>query len=400
MISSTRRWLMAAPLAAWLLAAPVMAQQPPGAAPANCQSRGFMTSPAAFKTVEVLADGKLTFRFCAPNATEVRVTSADMGDAIPFGGNGPAGLPLSKDAAGVWSVTTAKAVAPDNYRFGFMVNGVSTPDPQATTFSRERTGVQSTLEVPGAAGAFQSFDPKVAHGVVSELEYWSASLGIKRRAHVYTPPGYFRSSARYPVLYLVHGAGDSDDNWTSTGHAHYILDNLIAAGKAKPMIIVMPAGHTPERAGSNMLANTDFGEDLIKDLLPLVDRTFRTTAKASARAMAGLSMGGSHTIRFGITHPELFHYIGVFSMGLGMNNNQADVAAYEKDNATALARSAKELKLVYYAMGKDDFLYGTVAPTRAMLDRQGIRHVYNETGGGHTWINWRRYLNDFLPRLF
>jgi enterochelin esterase family protein len=391
---------MTASLAACLLAAPVLAQQPPGAAPTSCQSRGFMASPAAFKSVEVLADGKVTFRICAPNATEVRVASSDMGDVIPFGGTGPSGLPMTKDAAGVWSGTTARAVAPDTYRYGFMVNGVSTPDPQATTFSMERLGTQSTLEVPGAAGAFQTYDPKIAHGVVSELEYWSTSLGIKRRAHVYTPPGYFKSSTRYPVLYLVHGAGDSDDSWTANGHAHYILDNLIAAGKAKPMIIVMPFGHTPDRAGGNMLANTDFGDDLIKDLLPLVDRNFRTTARAGARAMAGLSMGGSHTIRYGITHPELFNYIGVFSMGLGMNNNQADVANYEKDNAVALARSAKELKLVYYAMGKDDFLYGTVAPTRAMLERQGIKHLYNESGGGHTWVNWRRYLNDFLPRLF
>jgi enterochelin esterase family protein len=111
-------------------------------------------------------------------------------------------------------------------------------------------------------------------------------------------------------------------------------------------------------------------------------------------------MGGSHTIRFGLTHPETFRYIGIFSMGLGMGGNQAEVAAYEKEHAAALAKSARELKLVYYAMGKDDFLYGTVAPTRAMLDRQGIAHVYNETGGGHTWINWRRYLADFLPRLF
>ena len=111
-------------------------------------------------------------------------------------------------------------------------------------------------------------------------------------------------------------------------------------------------------------------------------------------------MGGSHTLRFGLTHPELFQYIGVFSMGLGVNNNQAEIAKYEQDNAAALARGAKELKLVYYAMGKDDFLYGTSAPTRAMFDRQGIRHVYNESGGGHTWINWRRYLNDFAPRLF
>lgn len=382
-------------------AVPTFAAQSPQNGPASCRSSGFLPGAVRFNSVETGADGRVTFRICAPDATDVRVTSSDMADAIPFGRGGPAGLALTKDETGLWSGTTAVSVAPDNYRYTFAVNGVTVPDPAATTFSRERAGTQSTLEVPGVAGRFQSYDAAIPHGVVSEFEYWSKSLGAKRRAHVYTPPGYFRSSARYPVLYLVHGAGDSDDSWTSTGHAHYILDNLIAAGKAKPMIIVMPAGHTPERSGApGMLGNTDFGDDLHKDLIPQIDASFRTLKAADRRAMAGLSMGGAHTIQFGLTHPEAFRYIGIFSMGLGMGGNEEDVKRYEQANAAALARSAKEMKLVYYAMGKDDFLYGTVAPTRAMLDRQKIRHVYNESGGGHTWINWRRYLEDLLPRLF
>lgn len=377
-----------------LLAGMAQAAQPP-AGPPSCRSG----AASRFQSTEVLPDGRVTFRLCAPDATDVRLTSADLPD-MPSGPGG-AGIVMSKDANGLWSGTTAKPVPADNYRYSFAVNGAVVPNPQVDTYSRQRTGVQSTLEVPGEAGRFQSFDPKIAHGAVTEIEYWSEELGARRRAHVYTPPGYFNGRDRYPVLYLVHGAGDSDDNWTSTGHAHYILDNLIAAGKAKPMIIVMPAGHTPERAGGgNMLANTDFGQDLLQRLVPLVDRTFRTQARARSRAMAGLSMGGAHTLQFGLTHPETFHYVGVFSMGLGVNGNQEDVARYEQANAAALARSAREMKLVYYAMGKDDFLYGTVAPTRAMLDRQGIRHLYNETDGGHTWINWRRYLHDFLPRLF
>lgn len=382
--------------APWL-AAPALAQQPEAAA--SCRTSGFLPGPARYRSVEVGADGRVTFRLCAPDATDVRVTSADMPDVIRFGQGGPQALRMTKDATGLWSVTTDVPVAPDNYRYSFQVNGATVPDPQAVTFSRERTGTQSTLEVPGAA--FQAFDPKIAHGVVSEIEYWSSALGVKRRAHVYTPPGYFKSSARYPVLYLVHGAGDSDDSWTSTGHAHYILDNLIAAGKAKPMIIVMPFGHTPERAGAApMLANTDFGNDLLQELVPRVDAMFRTQAAPRARAMAGLSMGGAHTLQFGLTRPDRFRYVGIFSMGLGVGGDQESVRRYEEAHAAMLKRSAKEMQLVYYAMGKDDFLYGTVAPTRAMLDRQGIRHVYNETAGGHTWINWRRYLEDFLPRLF
>jgi enterochelin esterase-like enzyme len=377
------------------------AQQPAAPpAPTTCQASGVLPGGGRFKSVEPLADGRVTFRLCAPAASEVRITSPDIGEAVPFGRGAAAGLGLTKDNVGLWSVTTTKVIAADNYRYVFQVDGVTVPDPQATTFSTERSGTNSTLEIAGLDGAFQTWDAKVPHGVVSEVEYWSRSLGVKRRAHVYTPPGYMRNNTRYPVLYLVHGAGDSDDSWTSTGHAQNILDNLIAAGKAKPMIIVMPNGHTPERAGANMLANTDFSDDLLKELIPAIDAQFRTVAKPASRAMAGLSMGGAHTLRVGLTHPDTFRYIGIFSMGLGAGNNQNDVAAYEKDNAAALKQSARDMKLVYYAMGKDDFLYGTVVPTRGVFDRQGIRYVYNESGGGHTWINWRRYLTDFLPRLF
>jgi enterochelin esterase family protein len=253
------------------------------------------------------------------------------------------------------------------------------------------------LEVPGSAGAFQAYDPKIPHGAVSAIEYWSTTLGAKRRAHVYTPPGYMKNAARYPVLYLVHGAGDSDDSWTSVGHANYIVDNLIAAGKATPMIIVMPFGHTPDRAGADMLVNQDFGNDLLKDVIPFVEANYRTLATTNSRAMAGLSMGGAHTLQFGLTNPERFGYVGIFSMGF-LDTTQ--LASYEKRNAAALTRGAKSFKLVYYAVGKDDFLYRSIAPTRAILDKYGVKYVYNESGGGHTWTNWRHYLADFAPRLF
>lgn len=403
-----RRLLEAASLSIFGTAMPAMAQPPaaaPGApaAPRTCMAQGFMAPPPSYKPVEILADGRVTFRICAPAANAVRVTSADIADVIPMGGpGGAAGLAMTKDDMGLWTVTTPKAVAPDNYRYAFQVDGVKLPNPQGVTYSEERAGTNSTFEVPGAQGDFQTYKADVPHGVVSEIEYWSKSLGIKRRAHVYTPPGYMNGATKYPVLYLVHGAGDSDDSWTSVGHANYILDNLIAAGKAKPMIVVMPNGHTPDRpAGGDMLNNNDFGNDLLKELLPYVEANFRTLNTPGTRAMAGLSMGGSHTIRNGLTHPELFNYIGIFSMGLGLGENgAAQVAQYEQQNDAALKRNAKEMKLVYYAMGKEDFLYGTVAPTRGILDKYGIRHVYNETGGGHTWINWRRYLADFAPRLF
>ncbi|HEY1124008.1 MAG TPA: alpha/beta hydrolase-fold protein [Sphingobium sp.] len=361
-----------------------------------------MAPAPSYKPVEVLSDGRVTFRICAPGATDVRVTSSDIADVIPMGfpADTPVGLVMAKDDMGLWTATTPKPIPADNYRFAFRVDGVKVPNPQGTTWSEERTGTNSTFEVLGPAGDFQTWKADVPHGTVSTIEYWSKSIGAKRRAHVYTPPGYMKVSTAYPVLYLVHGAGDSDDSWTSVGHANNILDNLIAAGKARPMIVVMPFGHTPDRPGGDILNNNDFGDDLIQDLMPYVEANFRTVNRPAARAMAGLSMGGAHTIRYGLTHPELFNYIGIFSMGLGMNNNASQVTQYEKANDAALKRDAKDMKLVYYAMGKDDFLHGTVAPTRGILDKYGIKHIYNESEGGHTWINWRRYLADFAPRLF
>lgn len=387
------------------LAGPQLAAQAPAPAtapPKSCMPQGFMAPAPAFQSVEVLADGRVTFRVCAPEAQQVKVVSTDIADIIPMGfpPGSPVGLAMTKDGMGLWSVTTDKPVPADTYRFNFQVDGARVPNPQGTTWSEERTGINSTFEVKGPDGAFQTYNQAVPHGTVSEIDYWSKSIGAKRRAHVYTPPGYMNGTTKYPVLYLVHGAGDSDDSWTSVGHAQYILDNLIAAGKAKPMIIVMPFGHTPDRPGADMLNNNDFGNDLLKDLMPYVEANFRTINDANNRAMAGLSMGGAHTIRNGLPHSDLFHYIGIFSMGLGMGNNQTQVTQYETANDAALKQSAKDLKLVYYAMGKDDFLYGTVAPTRAMLDKYGVKHVYHESGGGHTWINWRRYLNDLAPRLF
>jgi len=363
----------------------------------SCRPPGFFTAPARYPSAEVLPDRRVTFRLCAPEATEAMVTSTDYQPAIPLGFGGPPGLAMAKDTSGLWSVTTTAPFEPGTYRYNFRVDGARVPDPQATRFSHERVGTNSVLEVPGAEGAFQAYDPKIAHGVVSVIEYWSTTLDAKRRAHVYTPAGYMKGGARYPVLYLVHGAGDSDDSWTSVGHANYILDNLIAAGKAKPMIVVMPFGHTPDRPGVDILANDDFGNDLLKDVIPYVEANWRTQSGAGSRAMAGLSMGGAHTLRYGLTHPELFGYVGVFSMGF---MDTTLVAWYEKTNAAALKRGATEFKLVYYAVGKDDFLYRSIAPTRALLAKYGIKDVYNESGGGHTWTNWRTYLWDLAPRLF
>lgn len=388
------------PFALAVLPASALAQQ--GEAPRTCEPQGFFAPPPAYQPVEILPDGRVTFRFCAPQASEVRVTSNDIDEAIPLGfaPGTTRGLVMARDETGLWSATTAVPVPPDTYRYAFSVNGVKVPQTMGTTYSEERFGTNSTFEVPGPEGAFQTWKADVPHGVVSEIEYWSEAIGAKRRAHVYTPPGYMKDGKSYPVLYLVHGAGDSDDSWTSVGRAHNILDNLLAEGRVVPMIVVMPFGHTPDRPGADLLNNNDFRDDLTGSLIPYVDANFRTLPDAANRAMAGLSMGGSHTIRYGLTRPDLFNWLGVFSIGLGMNGDMEQVRQYEAAHDAALKRAASDLKLLYYAMGTDDFLYGTVAPTRALLDKYGIAHHYNESGGGHTWINWRRYLADFAPRLF
>lgn len=380
------------PAPATLTAAPV----------ANCLPKNWRDPQPTYKSVEVLPDNRVTFRLCAPLAREAKVISPDLGDAIPGGmTDGVAnGLAMAQDATGMWIATTSRALVAQPYRFNFQVDGAPVPDPRGTMWSEQVNGLTGVFEVPGPAGAFQTYRQDVPHGIVSELEYTSASLGVKRRAHVYTPPGYTRDGRRYPVLYLIHGAGDSDDSWTSIGHAQYILDNLIAGGKAVPMIVVMPAGHTPPKLGQNILVNMDFGNDLTKDLIPLIDRTYRSMARPEMRAMAGLSMGGAHTLNFGLPRSDLFRAVGIFSMGLGVQDAKVETAGYEGANESGLRMAARDMKLVWYGMGKDDFLYATVVPTRAMLDKYKIRYDYVETTGGHSWDNWRAYLNQFAPKLF
>jgi enterochelin esterase family protein len=351
-----------------------------------------------YDSVEVDGDNHVLFRLCAPSAQAVKLASSELA-AVPTGYDGkPAGLSMARDAQGYWTVRIDTPVKAGTYRFAFNVDGINMADPQGKQFAEDFRGVRSVMEVPGEGAAFQAWRDDVPHGLVSTLDYRSDALGIMRRAHVYTPPGYEGTGGkRYPVLYLVHGAGDSDDSWTSTGHAHLILDNLIAAGKARPMIVVMPFGHTPAREGVERMRNTDFGTDLTDTLVPYIDSHFRTLKGPTHRAMAGLSMGGAHTLHFGLTRPDLFGSIGIFSLGL---TEGGQVAAYRAGNDAALKLRAKAKEPVFYAFGKDDFLYAMSAPTRKLMDDYAIHYIYRESGGGHDWPNWRDYLSEFAPMLF
>jgi enterochelin esterase family protein len=245
---------------------------------------------------------------------------------------------------------------------------------------------------------------------------------------VYTPPGYEAGRDKYPVFYLLHGAGDSDDSWSTVGRAGIILDNLIAAGKAKPMIVVMPAGHTngpmPGRGGPapamTIAPGTpdEFTRDFTTDILPYVESHYRVLADRQHRAIAGLSMGGSQTLNIAIPHLDQFAYIGVFSSGLlgggrgGRGGRGAEAAAgaappafgaaWEQQNARMLDNAAlkKGLKLFWFSTGKDDGLITTSRSTVELLKKHGFNAEFHESPGAHTWLNWRNYLVEFTPQLF
>jgi enterochelin esterase family protein len=257
----------------------------------------------------------------------------------------------------------------------------------------------------------------VPHGAVAEVTYRSSTLGRDRRMHVYTPPGYENGRDRYPVFYLLHGAGDNDDSWSTVGRAGFILDNLIATQKARPMVVVMPAGHT-SRTNANSVgrsATDEFVGDFVTDVMPYVEKHYRILTDRPNTAIAGLSMGGLQTLEVAIPRLERFAYVGVYSSGLigafpnaGGRGAAAATPApagpveWEKVNAAKLddANLKKGLRLLWFGTGKEDFLLSTTNATVDLFKRHGFSPVFVESPGGHTWINWRNYLSDFAPQLF
>src|SRR6185295_11276452 len=257
---------------------------------------------------EITADRHITFRISAPMAQSVRMSASD----IPNLGQTAT---LTKADNGVWSTTVGPA-DPGAYRYNFSVDGVATIDPRNPSTSESNANTWSLVYVPGA----DFMDTRnVSHGVVSSVNYFSTALNRWRRMHVYTPPGYELANEKLPVFYLLHGAGDSDDSWTSAGRANFILDNLIAAKKAKPMIVVMTAGHTSQtqgNAGGFLSATDEFAKDFTSDVMPYIEKHYRVMTDRAHTAIAGLSMGGTQTLNIGIPHLDRFAYIGVFSSGL------------------------------------------------------------------------------------
>jgi enterochelin esterase family protein len=321
---------------------------------------------------------------------------------------------MTKGQNGVWE-TTVGPVPAGAYRYRFTVDGVATMDPRNPSTSESNTNAWSLVYVDGS----DTSDTKnVPHGSVSEVTYHSTALNAVRRMHVYTPPGYENSTRKYPVFYLLHGAGDSDDSWSTVGRAGFILDNLIAARKARPMIVVMPAGHVRGPAAGNPLSATGpdaFVNDFVVDVMPYVQKNYRASTDRASTAIAGLSMGGNQTLNIAIPNLDRFAYIGVYSSGLlgafpqpGRRGAAAPPAAssgpteWETRYAVKLADAnvKKGLKLFWFSTGKDDFLLSTTVATVDLFRKHGFTPIYKESAGGHTWLNWRDYLSEFAPQLF
>ncbi|UCG57380.1 MAG: hypothetical protein JSU70_21245 [Phycisphaerales bacterium] len=301
---------------------------------------------------------------------------------------------MAKNRYGVWSVTLGPA-EPDIYAYIFVVDGLETIDPANSWLKVWRRTAKNLVEIHGAEPMFFQ-EQKVAHGTVHMHRYASKSLGVTRGLYVYTPPGYeARRNVRHPILYLLHGSGDSEDTWTVVGRANVIVDNLLAKNIAKPLIIVMPYGHTPS-APSDSLSLGDyrtFEKDLLEDVIPYIQRCYRVSGDRNDRAIAGLSMGGGQALTVGLGHLELFAWVGAFSSAVPKGRKLDSLLAKVKV-------TNDDLNLLWIACGKKDFLFEANQKLIERLKVDNIRHVARITGGGHEWQLWRRYLNEFVPLLF
>jgi enterochelin esterase family protein len=349
------------------------------------------------KPVEVSADHRVTFRIYAPRASEVSAS----GDWVAQG-RGTA-VKLAKDESGVWSGTT-EPLPPDFYLYSFTVDGVRTIDTKNSDVKLGISSLSNILLVPGPEAEFETTRP-VPHGEIHVAYYTSSVLDDTRSMHIYTPPGYQTSKAKFPVFYLLHGGGDEDSGWTSVGRAGFILDNLIAGRKAVPMIVVMPNGSMPRPANptpeQNAAAQDKFADELLGNVIPYVEKNYRVLPDREHRAIAGLSMGGGQTLRVAPANLDKFAYIGVWSMGIAAGDA---TDAFLQRNATFFASPEKtnhQVKLFSVSVGaKDPLVHDATMNLVAVLKSHNIHFDFHESEGAHTWINWRHYINDFAPALF
>ncbi|HYV39945.1 MAG TPA: alpha/beta hydrolase-fold protein [Gemmataceae bacterium] len=349
------------------------------------------------KSPEVSADGTVTFRLPLPNLQKVELD----GDFKERGTKGT--IPMTKDANG-WTATVK--VPPGSYQYWFIADGFTMPDP-SNTHVRPASGVfKSQFEVPGADIAWMAVRD-VPHGTLHEHTYFNKDNATYRRVVVYTPPGYETSPTKtYPVLYLLHGANDFERGWTQAGRANWIMDNLIADGKAVPMIVVMPFGHAtsgsagkaPEVQSIQSAKGVKGGgwtmeKDVLNNVIPLVEKEFRAMKDKEHRAIIGYSMGGGHSTSIGLNHPELFTYVG----GMSGYTGEGGLGKLLADPAKA----NKDYKLIYLACGTDDGAINGGRTLDKVLTAKGIKHQWTESPGyRHDYQCWRIYLKDFAVQLF
>jgi enterochelin esterase-like enzyme len=349
-------------------------------------------TPPPLRSPEVHSDRSVTFRFRAPNAKEVLLAR-----------EGAKPLPMQKDEQGVWSITS-EPLEPDFYGYTFVADGVALFDPANPEKKTNLLFVASMVHVPGPASLSWEMN-NAPHGTVHHHFYESATVGDQRDYYVYTPPGYDpRAKKLYPTLYLLHGFSDDASGWTAVGRAHVILDNLIAQGKAKPMLIVMPLGYgAPEivvpgapglRDPNLNKRNYDkFRAALFTEVIPAVEKDYRVSRDRGSRAIAGLSMGGAESLYVGLNALNRFAWIGAFSSGgLSEDFNASFSGVDAKVNA--------QLRLLWLACGTEDFLIDFNRKLREWLKSRGVQHIAIETPGAHTWMVWRRNLTEFVPLLF
>jgi enterochelin esterase family protein len=351
------------------------------------------TPPPPLVSPEVHADRTVTFHFRAPNDKEVAVSVEGMAKR----------LPMQKDDQGVWSVTT-EPLAPDYYGYAIIADGVGMFDPSNHAIKPNFLNRASELHVPGSASLSWEI-AAVPHGEVHHHFYKSGVVGDDRDYYVYTPPGYDpRAKQTYPVLYLLHGFSDDASAWTAVGRANVILDNLIAQGKAKPMIVAMPLGYgAPEvllpnsgvwRDRAITERNFDkFREALLTEVLPRVEGEYLVIKDRNSRAIAGLSMGGSESLLTGLNNLDKFDWIGAFSSG-GITEE------FDKEFPTVDSKAPEQLHLLWVACGTEDRLIDINRKFRAWLASKNIKHADIETPGMHTWMVWRRNLTEFSSLLF
>ena len=357
---------------------------------------------------EISSSNTVTFKLLAPNAKEVKVS----GDWIPSEGWIPGSKSLTKDENGIWSYTT-EPLASELYSYSFNVDGLKVLDPNNVYANRDIANVMNIFIISGGQADLYKVS-NVPHGSVTRTWYNSETLGVSRRLTIYTPPGYEGNTEKYPVFYLLHGAGGDEEAWMALGRASQILDNLIAQGKASPMIVVMPNGHTANTSApgesdkglykpdmSTMMRSGFAGEmeSSFKDIIKFVESTYRVKADKENRAIAGLSMGGLHSMVISANYPNTFDYVGLFSAATGIDpRNNAEM--YKDFDAKLKKQKENGLKLYWIGMGKSDFLYNSGTEFCKKLDGIGMEYTYRESDGGHIWKNWRIYLTEFVPLLF